>query len=536
QRYRRVDDSGQSIQTETHYVGSVEWIYKPGSVVITKRYLDGEAIATTTQSGGSVQQDLHYLLKDHLGSTDLITTAIGDIVQAQSFDAYGMRRYDDDFTALTLASRLNFDTSWTTRGFTGHEGMDPVGLVHMNGRVYDPKLGRFVSGDPFVQDPANTQSFNRYSYVFNNPLSYTDPSGYLSLKEAAGIVVGAVVTYVTFGAAGGFAAANFLQGASAGALAGAAGGFASGAIMTGSVTGAFSGALTGAAFGGLTGGFAGAHQSLFSAKAFLSFGTLGGITSVLHGGKFGHGFASAGFGTLAGAAPFLQGGGFGGQLITRAVVGGTLSEATGGKFANGAAYAAFASLVEISMTRVGRSHTAFKNEVMIDSNVEHPAILVELIVDDTALMPDPNTDVPRLAAFHVAPMSSAANVDYSATGGVDASFSRQRGLEGYVVGGYTTAQFNELAGPAVSVATAPVLGVAGRGAVVGAMAARQFLLSHSGEVRIAVTMVLEANAAAVSHTTQFMMSNAPRALHSVYKPFVSPYRPPSTVPSTLVIP
>ncbi|MEQ8485099.1 MAG: hypothetical protein RIB46_12120, partial [Pseudomonadales bacterium] len=56
QRYRRVDDSGQSIQTETHYVGSVEWIYKPGSVVITKRYLDGEAIATTTQSGGSVQQ------------------------------------------------------------------------------------------------------------------------------------------------------------------------------------------------------------------------------------------------------------------------------------------------------------------------------------------------------------------------------------------------------------------------------------------------------------------------------------------------
>mgnify|MGYP001305478865 CR=1 FL=1 len=48
----------------------------------------------------------------------------------------------------------------------------------MNGRVYDPELGRFMSADPFVQAPHNTQSYNRYSYVFNNPLSFTDPNGY----------------------------------------------------------------------------------------------------------------------------------------------------------------------------------------------------------------------------------------------------------------------------------------------------------------------------------------------------------------------
>ena len=66
----------------------------------------------------------------------------------------------------------------THRGFTGHEDLDGLGLVHMNGRVYDPNLGRFLSVDPVFQFPTNTQSLNPYSYVLNNPLSMTDPSGY----------------------------------------------------------------------------------------------------------------------------------------------------------------------------------------------------------------------------------------------------------------------------------------------------------------------------------------------------------------------
>jgi len=48
----------------------------------------------------------------------------------------------------------------------------------MNGRIYDPKLGRFLQADPIVQAPKNSQNLNRYSYVLNNPLSYSDPSGY----------------------------------------------------------------------------------------------------------------------------------------------------------------------------------------------------------------------------------------------------------------------------------------------------------------------------------------------------------------------
>ena len=48
----------------------------------------------------------------------------------------------------------------------------------MNNRIYDPVIGRILSPDPFVQSPTNTQSYNRYSYCLNNPLRYTDPSGY----------------------------------------------------------------------------------------------------------------------------------------------------------------------------------------------------------------------------------------------------------------------------------------------------------------------------------------------------------------------
>jgi len=177
-RYQRIDSVSGSVTT-THYVGNVEKIFKPNGVVETKRYLDGELIVTSVTGGaqnGTTEE--RYLLKDHLGSTDLITDENAQIVQAMSFDAFGQRRSEIDYTALTTGQIMSFNTNITRKGFTGHEGLDPVGLIHMNGRVYDPKLGRFVSADPFVQAPRNTQSFNRYSYTINNPLSYTDPSGY----------------------------------------------------------------------------------------------------------------------------------------------------------------------------------------------------------------------------------------------------------------------------------------------------------------------------------------------------------------------
>jgi len=88
----------------------------------------------------------------------------------------------------------------TARGFTGHEHIDLFELVNMDGRVYDPRLGRFLSPDPYVQDPTYSQSLNRYSYVWNNPLRYTDENGYwFGWDDLVDAIVGAVVGYVSYG-------------------------------------------------------------------------------------------------------------------------------------------------------------------------------------------------------------------------------------------------------------------------------------------------------------------------------------------------
>ncbi len=116
---------------------------------------------------------VRYYHKDHLGSVVGITDETGNVVERSSFDAWGKRRFATgaDDTAGSL-------TSQTTQGYTGQEELQAVGLVHMNGRVYDPRLGRFTSADPTLQDPYNPQDWNRYSYVLNNPLRLIDPTGF----------------------------------------------------------------------------------------------------------------------------------------------------------------------------------------------------------------------------------------------------------------------------------------------------------------------------------------------------------------------
>ena len=200
-RYRRIDrvkPSGAMVSEQTtHYAGSVERIWRPDGTVDTKRYLDGELIVTRTERSGTVTETERYLFKDHLGSTDLITDRSGAIEGAMSFDAFGLRRPADSFASLPEADRTGFDTSVTTRGFTGHEGLDAVGLVHMNGRVYDPLLGRFISADPYIPAPHLTQSYNPYSYAMNNPTSYVDPDGFF-FKKLLRVVV-TIVVHAEFG-------------------------------------------------------------------------------------------------------------------------------------------------------------------------------------------------------------------------------------------------------------------------------------------------------------------------------------------------
>jgi RHS repeat-associated protein len=110
---------------------------------------------------------------DHLGSIAVVTDSAGTVSERDSYDAWGRRRNANgtDNSACAI-------TSATTRGFTGHEMLDSDCEINANARIYDPTLGRFMSPDSVVQAPFNGQSFNRYSYVFNNPLAGTDPSGY----------------------------------------------------------------------------------------------------------------------------------------------------------------------------------------------------------------------------------------------------------------------------------------------------------------------------------------------------------------------
>jgi RHS repeat-associated protein len=115
---------------------------------------------------------MYYIHTDYLGSFQSITDQNGALVEQLSFDAWGRRRNATDWSYRKVPESFLFD-----RGFTGHEHLDKFGLINMNGRVYDPVLARFLSPDPVMQDPANTQDYNKYTYCLNNPLSYTDPSG-----------------------------------------------------------------------------------------------------------------------------------------------------------------------------------------------------------------------------------------------------------------------------------------------------------------------------------------------------------------------
>ena len=120
--------------------------------------------------------DVFYVTTDHLGSTDAVMDAAGAVLVRESFAAYGARR-GSNWASSTAPDWVGIANS-TRRGYTGHEQLDNVLLVHMNGRVYDPAIGRFLSADPYVKSMDASQGWNRYAYVSNNPLAFTDPSGF----------------------------------------------------------------------------------------------------------------------------------------------------------------------------------------------------------------------------------------------------------------------------------------------------------------------------------------------------------------------
>ena len=101
-----------------------------------------------------------------------MTTTGGQVVHQARFLPFGGGRSWDEIDT----------TAWLDRGYTGHLHNDEIGLIYMNARYYVPSIGRFASADTIVPDPTNPQQFNRYAYVLNNPLRFTDPTGHISCE------------------------------------------------------------------------------------------------------------------------------------------------------------------------------------------------------------------------------------------------------------------------------------------------------------------------------------------------------------------
>lgn len=191
-RIQTVTNAGQIVSTR-YYVGAYEKIVEDNTTreinYITSP--SGTVAVNVKENGNS---ELYYLYQDHLGSIVTITDDVGMVVHEQNFDPWGRYRDPNTWEYLNTADDVDFDQdgdgfldwineissaqwSWFNRGYTGHEMLPAFGLINMNGRVYDPILGQMTQVDNFVQNPGNSQSFNRYCYVMNNPLKYTDPSG-----------------------------------------------------------------------------------------------------------------------------------------------------------------------------------------------------------------------------------------------------------------------------------------------------------------------------------------------------------------------
>jgi len=269
ERFRQIDSSGTTLflNPRQDLGGHFEQISNAsGKRYRHTVYAAGKAIAEVVTDNKGYKQT-NYFHTDHLGSINAITNDNAAILARFAFDPFGNRTTLYGFSTIS------------DHGFTGHEHLPDVGLINMNGRIYDPVTARFLSADPSIQSPGNLQSYNRYSYVMNNPLAYTDPSGYSwfshfmhstlgKIITAAAVVVASVVTYgaatsvmasfgtsifgttATVAGATTFTASTF-GGVMAGATAGFAGGFTGGFLGSG---GNLNVGLQSGAYGALAGG------------------------------------------------------------------------------------------------------------------------------------------------------------------------------------------------------------------------------------------------------------------------------------------
>ncbi len=300
----------------------------------------------------------------------------------------------------------------------------------MNGRVYDPVLGRFLSADPFVDDATTAGAYNRYAYCGNDPLGQTDPSGYFSLKNFLGLealMPGLGIahtakfglapwnvdplyyafpkTYAQYAPTVAGIAASVVVGiftCGSPALSGAAGGFVSSfyrSLLNGGAVGdAFRSGVEGAAYGAATAVLsAGIGKAFGPSGSFANevgrataHGVVGGAIAEMQGGEFRHGFISSAASSAimhSGVTDGVLGSsgdgnpqGIACRTMVAAAIGGTVSVISGGKFANGAITAAFQQLFNAEgKNLVSRAYD--ESEVVDEGTYEQNTLEIDLAAD-----------------------------------------------------------------------------------------------------------------------------------------------------------
>ncbi len=184
QRVKQVRSSG----TTLYYAGGIEVESSSAGVTMKTYWPGGLGVNIDAPAGPK----MYWTPTDKLGNVRGYIDASGNVVEMLDYDAWGKRRNPSG-----IGTPDSLDGQTDDKGFTGHEMLDNVDLVHMNGRVYDPFIGRFLSADPTVQSPQDSQSYNRYTYVWNNPTNLTDPTGFEAACPAESVcaVSSTVVTH-----------------------------------------------------------------------------------------------------------------------------------------------------------------------------------------------------------------------------------------------------------------------------------------------------------------------------------------------------
>ncbi|MCE9669616.1 hypothetical protein LY474_17615 [Myxococcus stipitatus] len=183
-RVRKVNANGDStVSVEGGlYEKSVQGSVVSHVLSVTAGGLPVARVTLTQLGSGPTGRSVSYVHRDPLGSVESISNAQGALVTRMKFDPFGRRV----FPQALAANAAPVVQQASHEGFTGHQHDDELGLVDMKGRVYDPMVGRFLSPDPFIQSPFRSQSHNRYSYVWNNPLRMVDPSGFMARNITCG--------------------------------------------------------------------------------------------------------------------------------------------------------------------------------------------------------------------------------------------------------------------------------------------------------------------------------------------------------------